>query len=132
MADSELLIAGTALAFLIVLWSGVHLRQAGKLHNPFVSAAHKLVAIAAAALIIVALVQTHRADSLDRMELVAGVLTGLLFLADVVSGALLSAEKPMPVAISWVHKAAPVLTVLSAAATFYLLIASDTYHFYFP
>jgi hypothetical protein len=47
----------------------------------------------------------------------------LFFLDAVVSGGLLSIGKPMPVAISTMHRITPYLTLFSAAATLYLLLS---------
>jgi hypothetical protein len=46
----------------------------------------------------------------------------LFFLSTIVSGGLVSIDKPMPAPISIMHKLFPYLTVLSTAVTLYLVL----------
>jgi hypothetical protein len=61
--------------------------------------------------------------TLNTIELTAGVVTGLFFLGTIISGGLLSTGKPMPAVILTLHQITPFLTVLSTAATLYLLLS---------
>jgi len=89
-----------------------------------VSTTHKLISLAAGILLLVKIYWQSRVGPLGTTIWIVVVLTGVCFLGSAVSGALLSSDKPPPAAVSVVHKVAPVLTVLAAAATLYLLPGS--------
>ena len=58
------------------------------------------------------------------LQITAVVVTILLFAVTVVAGSLLSIDKPMPAVVLKLHQVMPVLSVLSAAGTLYLLLGS--------
>jgi hypothetical protein len=64
----------------------------------------------------------NQAAALSAIEMTAVVVSGLLFLGTIISGGLLSAENSIPAAVSVMHQITPYLTVLSTAATLYLLL----------
>ena len=47
---------------------------------------------------------------------------GALFVLTIVTGGLVSLEKPMPAAVRWAHRARPFLTLAAEAAAFWLLL----------
>ena len=107
---------------LLILLSGLWLSRIGRPLNPAVSAAHKLVSVAAGVYLLVTVCRYGRATPLTGHEWIAVVATGLCFLVMVASGGFLSSDKPMPVAVLRVHQVVPLLTALSTAATLYLLL----------
>jgi hypothetical protein len=110
------------LLFLFIFLSGIWLSRAGRPLNVGLSTVHKLIGLAAGVLLLVTIYQRSRAVPLSGMEWIAIAVTGLCFLGTVVSGAFLSSDEPMPVAVLRVHQVVPVLTVLSAGATLYVLL----------
>jgi len=84
---------------------------------------HKLVSLAAVVFLIITIYQINQVAKLSAIELIASVVTGLLSLGTIVSGGLVSIDKPVPAAISMMHKLFPYLTVLSTAVTLYLLLS---------
>jgi hypothetical protein len=107
--------------FLIIFVSGIWLSRTGRPFNAGISAVHKLISLAAAVFLGVTFYQASRATPLSGGELVAVVVTGLLFLGSGISGALLSGDKPGVTAVLRVHQALPVLTVLSSVVALFLL-----------
>jgi hypothetical protein len=120
MSADQIRMAGIGLLYLLIFVSGIRLSRSGKPYAVILLAIHKLISLAAAALLVVTMVQAHRAANLDARELAAGAVTGLFFLGTIVSGGLLSIDRPVPAAIETAHRIAPLLTVLSTAATFFL------------
>jgi uncharacterized membrane protein YhiD involved in acid resistance len=110
------------LLFLFIFLSGIWLSRAGRPLNVAISTLHKLISLAAGVTLLVTVYQRNRTVPLSPTEWIAIVVTGLCFLGNVVSGGLLTSEKPMPVVVLRVHQVVPVLTVLSTAATLYLLL----------
>ena len=112
----------TGASFLVVLLTGFWLSRSERPLNVAVSTLHKLVALGAAVYLVMTIRRAHQAAPLGAAGWVAVVATGLLFATLAATGALLSGDKPMPAAIRKLHKIAPYLTVLSSAATLYLLL----------
>lgn len=67
--------------------------------------------------------RTHQVAPLGLLQIAAIVVTVLFFVGTVAAGALSSIGKPMPAAILTMHQIIPFLTVLSTAATLYLLLS---------
>jgi hypothetical protein len=110
------------LFFLFIFLSGVWLSRSGKPYSVIILTIHKMISLAAAVFFVITIYRINQMAKLSAIELVAVVVTGLLFLGTGVSGGLVSADKPMPVALLRVHQIVPVLTVLSTAATLYLVL----------
>ena len=122
MSINPIQIAGTGLLFLFTFISGFWLSRSGKPFNVIILTIHKLISLAAAVLLGIVIHQINQVAPLRTIELAAGVVTGLFFLGAVVSGGLLSTDKPMPPAILAIHRTTPFLTVFSAAVTLYRLM----------
>jgi hypothetical protein len=110
------------LFFLFIFLSGIWLSRTGRPLNGGISAVHKLISLAAGIFLLVTICQQNQVVPLSAIEWIAIVVTGLCFLGTVASGGFLSSENPMPVAVMRVHQIVPVLTVLSTAATLYLVL----------
>ena len=122
MNTAQLTVVGAGLFFVFIFLSGLWLSKHKSPFNSAVLTIHKLVALAAAILLVVRVYQANRVTALGMTELVAAAIAGLLFLDTGISGGLLSTGKPMPAAIRWMHRVTPFLTVLSTAVTLYLLL----------
>lgn len=117
-------IAGLLLLF--TLFSGVWLSHSGKPLNVAIFTIHKLIALATVIVIAVNVYHLYGAvDFRTFVELVVIAVTGLLFLALFISGALLSLGKPMPEAIFRIHQASTLLALASSTMTIYLLVSSE-------
>jgi hypothetical protein len=110
------------LPFLFIFLSGIWLSMTGRPLNVAISTVHKLIPLAAGVFLLVTIYQRNRVVPLSATEWIAIVVTGLCFLGTVISGGLLSSDKPMPVAVLRVHQIVPVLTALSAGVALYLLL----------
>jgi hypothetical protein len=115
-------VLGAAIGCLVIFGSGYLLTRSGKPYNGLLFNVHKLVALAAVVLYVVVLVRTGRATALSAVQVVVGVVTGVLFLGLFVTGALVSIDKPMPAIVAVVHHILPYLAVCSTAVTLYLLM----------
>jgi predicted cobalt transporter CbtA len=123
MSTALLRVVGTGLFFLFIFLSGIWLSRSGRPLKGTILTIHKLVGLAAGVFLVVTTYQINQVSTLGATELTAGVVTGLLFVATVVPGALLSLDKPMPAATLRMHQIMPFLTVLSTAVTLYLLVS---------
>jgi hypothetical protein len=104
----------------------VWLSSAGKPYPTGIFTIHKLIALGAVISTVVTI--NHLRTGVDVKAVVVGaiVVTGLLFLALFVSGAVLSIGKPNHVAILTIHRVAPLLVVISTAMTMYLLVGGKS------
>lgn len=121
MGTIQLRVAGTGLFFLFIFLSGIWLSNSGKPLNTIILTIHKLIALAAVVFLFITIYRINQVTILGAIELIASVFTGLFFLGAIVTGGLLSTDKPAPAAILRVHQITPVVTLLSAAVTLYLL-----------
>jgi hypothetical protein len=122
---TKLIVAG--LLFLFTLLSGVWLSHSGKPLNVVIFTIHKLIALATIIVIAMSVYQLCRAvDIRAYVELIVIAVTGLLFLALIITGALLSRNIPLPEAILKVHQVAPLLVLVSSTITVYLLASGKS------
>jgi peptidoglycan/LPS O-acetylase OafA/YrhL len=122
---TQVRVVGVALGFLLIFLSGMWVRRSGKPYSTGPFTIHKLVGLAAGALLAVIVYRTNQAAPLDPLQIAAIVLTVLLFVGTVAAGGLLSIDKPVPAVVLRVHQFVPVLTVLSTAGTLYFLLGAN-------
>jgi hypothetical protein len=121
---SRIVVCG--LLFLFTLISGVWLSHSGRPLNTAIFTIHKLVALATVIVIGINIYKLSRTVDVQTVVLAAIAVTGVLFLAMFVSGALLSFEKSMPQAVLRVHQVVPLLAVVTSSTAIYLLISNKT------
>jgi len=121
MGIDQTRIIGTGLLYLFIFISGFWLSKSGKPYSVILLTIHKLISLAAVVFLAITIHRINQVARLSTAELIAGVVTGLFFLDAIVSGGLLSTDKPMPVVVLRMHQITPLLTVLSTAVTLYLL-----------
>ena len=122
MSTNQVRVAGTGLFFLFIFLSGFWLSRSGKPYSAIIFNIHKLIGLAASVFLVITIYHINQVAALSAIELIAGVVTGLFFLSTGISGGFVSIDRPMPAAISMMHKLFPYLTVLSTAATLYLVL----------
>lgn len=112
--------------FLVTLASGFAVSHAGRPYNSALFTIHKLLALATVIFIAVTVKQLWSGgDPRAAIELGLSVLSGLLFLALFVSGALLSIKSQLPVPVLRIHQIATLLSVASSAVALYLLVGKS-------
>jgi hypothetical protein len=116
-------VVGAGLFYLFILLSGYWLSHSGKPYSVIVLTIHKLISLAAVVFLIITMIQSNRVAALSALELIAGVVTGLFLLGTMITGGLLSTDKPMPAVVLRLHQITPYLTVLSNAAALYLRLS---------
>ncbi|MBN2556906.1 MAG: hypothetical protein JXA97_13290 [Anaerolineales bacterium] len=121
MSITQLKVLSAGLCFLFIFLSGFWLSRSGKPYGAILFNVHKLIAVAAFVYLFITVRQVQQVTPLSPVEIAACLAAGLFFLSTVISGGLVSIEKPMPAAISTMHRLLPYFTALSAAAALYLL-----------
>ncbi len=122
MTTNHLRILYTVVFFLLIFLSGFWLSRGGRPYGVLLLTVHKLLSLAVVVFLTVIIVRINRSSGLDSLELIAAVVTGLLFLGTIATGGLLSMAKPMPDLVHHLHKITPFLTLISTAITLYLLV----------
>lgn len=116
---TKLIVAG--ILFLFTLISGVIVSHSGRPLSVGLVTIHKLIAVATVVLIGMAVNQLYKTgDGKVFIELSVTVITAVLFLALVATGALLTRDIQLPEAILKVHQVVPLLALVSSTITVYL------------
>jgi hypothetical protein len=102
---------------------GFWLSYAGKPYSVIILTIHKLISLATLVFLTVTVYRFNQTSTLNAVELTTAVVTGLLFIGTIITGGLMSTDKPMPAVVSTLHLILPFLTVLSTAATLYFLFS---------
>ena len=121
MSINPLTVLVTIAMFVLVFVLGFVLQRRSRPHNVLLLTAHKLLALAALILMILTVIRINRATPLATATLVVAAATALLFVVAIVSGGLVSTDKPAPAIALTLHRVTPFVTIAGAAATFLLL-----------
>lgn len=111
----------TAVFFLAIFTSGFWLTRGGKPYGMLLFNVHKLIALASVIFLGITVQRVSQAAALQPLQILAVVVSGLLFIGMFVTGGLLSVEKEFPGFVRSLHHVLPYLTVLSSGAALYLL-----------
>jgi len=107
--------------FILTLVFGFWLSRSGKPYNGLIFNIHKLIALAA---VIVAAIRAFNALKIVEAQpilIALLIVIGLCAVALFVTGALMSANKPAYPSLLTIHRVAPLLAVIAAIGTLYLL-----------
>jgi hypothetical protein len=107
--------------FVLVFVLGFVLQRRGRPHNVLLLTAHKLLALAALILMALTVMRINRATPLDTAATSAAAATAVFFVVAIISGGLVSTDKPAPALARALHWVTPFLTIASIAATYFLL-----------
>lgn len=122
MGAIEARVVGTGALLVVLLLSGLWTSRAGKPYRTFPFTIHKLAGLAAGVLLGIIVHQANQAAPLGLLEIAAIVVSVLLFAGTVAAGGLLSAKEQASTMILRLHQGLPVLALLSAAGTLYLIL----------
>jgi hypothetical protein len=100
---------------------GFWLRRSGKPYSGLVLTVHKLISLAVLILFVLTVYRIHRATPLETSALAAAALTVVFFVAAIISGGLVSLDRPTTPIARALHWVTPFLTIGGVAATFFLL-----------
>ena len=114
---------GAGILFLFTLISGVILHHSSRPLSIGLVTVHKLIAVGTAVLVGMAVNQLYKSvDGKVLIEIGLMVISALLLLALIATGALLTREEmQLPDLVLNIHKAAPLLALISSALTIFLL-----------
>jgi hypothetical protein len=106
----------TALLFILVFVLGFMLQRRGRPHNVLLLTAHKLIALAALILITITVIRVNRTTPLDTVALVAAAATAVFFVVAIISGGLVSSDRPPSALARALHWVTPFVTIGCAVA----------------
>lgn len=109
---------------LLTLVSGVIVTRSGRPLSLGLVTIHKLIAVGSVVLIGMAASQLLKtANGKVVFEISVMVISGILFLALIATGALLTREEmQLPAIVLKIHQVAPLLAILSSAVSIFMLI----------
>ncbi len=111
----------SAALFVIAVITGIWLSRTGRPLNSALFNVHKLIALASVVFAVMGVINLVREKGVSTAVMLLIIAAGIFVAALFVTGALLSAEKPVNRMFLLVHAAAPVLTAGAAAAALYIL-----------
>lgn len=118
----QLRFVNAGIIFLLIFASGYWLHHSGKPYGAILFNVHKLIGFGMFVFLAIKIYQFNQATPLSTMEWMVSLAAGLFFVATIVFGGLVSIDKPMPAAVSLMHKLLPYLTALSTVTGLYLLL----------
>jgi hypothetical protein len=122
MTQEHLLTVLVTLVLLVLVFVlGFVLQRRGRPHNVLLLTAHKLIALAALILMALTVIRINQATPLDTAALIAAAATGGFFVVAIISGGLVSTDKPAPALARALHWVTPFVTIAGAAVTYFLL-----------
>jgi hypothetical protein len=118
---SKLIVAG--ILFLFTIFSGVILSHSSRPLSIGLVTLHKLIAVGTAVLVGMTINQLYKSvDGRVLIEIGLMVISALLLLALIATGALLTREEmQLPDLVLNIHRAAPLLALMSSTLTIFLL-----------
>lgn len=119
--NNPLTLLAIAAMIAVVFVLGFVLQRRGRPRHVLLLTAHKLIAVAALVLMAITVIRAHRAAPLDAVALVAAIATAVFFVVAIISGGLVSTDKPAPAVARALHWVAPFVTVAGAVATLLLV-----------
>lgn len=124
--STNLIAAG--ILFLLTLISGVIVSHSGRPLSVGLVTVHKLIAMVGIVLTGMAVNQLYKtADGKLLIELSVIVISGILFLALIATGALLTREEmQLPDLVLKIHQVAPLLALTASTAGIYLLVRGNS------
>lgn len=121
---TKLIVAG--ILFLFTLISGGILSHSGRPLSVGLVTIHKLIAVGTIVFIGMAVNQLYKTtDGKLLIELIVMVISGMLFLALIATGALLTREIQLPDEVLKVHQIAPHLALACSAIAIYLRVRGN-------
>jgi hypothetical protein len=122
----KLIAAG--ILFLLTLISGLTVSHSGRPLSVGLVTIHKLIAVGTMVLIGMVVNQLYKTvDGKALIEMSIMVISGVLFLALIATGALLTREEmQLAEVVLKVHQVAPLLALSSSTATIYLLVRGNS------
>ena len=122
MSSIQIKIIGVIVCYIAIFISGYWLSKLGQPFNTIILNIHKLIALALFIFLIITICRINKISALSTLELTICIITGAFFLFTIISGGLVSINKPLPDIIKKVHHISPYLTVLCTAFCLYFLL----------
>ena len=118
----------TGFLFLFTLISGLIVSRSGRPLNIWLVTVHKLVAVGTVVLIGIAANQLYKtSDGKVFIEMSVMIISAVLFLALIATGALLTREEmQLPEIVLNIHKFVPLLALVASTITVYLLVKGNS------
>ncbi len=122
MSITQLRVAGAGLFYLVIFLTGWRLSRSGKPYGTGLLTIHKLISLAALVYLAMVVFRVDQVGGVGAIGWIAVAVTGVPFLATIVTGGLWSTNRPMPVVILAMHRITSFLTLACTALTILVLL----------
>jgi hypothetical protein len=108
--------------FVLMLLSGIWLRRKGKPYNKLIFTIHKIIVLLTILFVARYIILLKNTVEMVQLTLTVMWITLAFFVVSFISGALLSFEKPMPKALTILHRSSALLVTILAGVAVYLVL----------
>ncbi len=108
--------------FLLSVSTGIWLSKAGRPLKQGIFTLHKIISLLCIVFIVLIIYRLSSLIEKERTLYLLLAVSALPVILSLVSGGILSFEKPVNKAILWVHKVTPLLILISAVTSFHFLL----------
>lgn len=120
----KLVIVG--LLFVFIFGFGFVLSRAGKPYPVVLFTLHKLLTLGTVVILVLSINKIAQVSPLNQTQVLALVVTSVLFLATIATGGVVSAASSVPLIVRRLHHFVPYLALLSSAWMIYLLFIKNS------
>lgn len=111
----------TGALYVVIFAFGFVLTRFGCPYSTILLTVHKLASVAAIIILYKTFTIVNQATGLNTLVIILGVITGITFLGIIATGGMISIGGNIPILVYKVHHLMPILNMLAAAASLYLL-----------
>jgi hypothetical protein len=108
--------------FVLMLLSGIWLRTKGKPYNKLIFTIHKIMTLLTILFVTRYIILLKNSVEMVQLSVTFFWVSFAFFIISFISGALLSFEKPMPDALTKLHRLSALLVTLLGGVTVYLVL----------
>jgi hypothetical protein len=108
--------------FVLMLLSGIWLRTKGKPYNKLIFSIHKIMTILTILFVARYVILLKKTVEMAQLTVTLFWVSVAFFIISFISGAILSFEKPMPDALTKLHRISALLVTVLAGVTVYLVM----------
>ena len=126
MSTTQVKLVIVGLLFVFIFLFGFILSRTGKPYPMFIFTLHKLLTLGTVVFLALSINKIAQVSPLNQVQILAVVVTSVLFLATIATGGVISATTSAPEIVIKLHHVMPYLTLLSSAWMIFLMFIKNS------
>lgn len=127
MSTTQVKLVIVGLLFVFIFGFGFVLSRAGKPYPMVLFTLHKLLTLGTVVFLALSINKIAQVSPLSQTQVLAVVVTSVLFMATIATGGVVSAASSVPAIVRMLHHYVPYLTLLSSAWMIYLVFIKNSF-----